>query len=257
MKNIGLNEIIGQFLNSKDSSTHEFRRIWNMASFGLKTEFNLDITGTLKTVVLDVNANKTVTLPQGDYIGYSKVGMLNHRGEVCTFTVNPQLSTINGIYTNIATSRTANIPTINSFDLTNPYYQYYYNYWWQGDQYNLFGADSGTPEIGQFKIDEAQGVIFLDPRTTHTQIVLEYLSSGFNEEEQDYYLDIRVSQCMLAYLRWQNAIDQIKKFPANLIRDYKRDYFNEKRKAKMRVNKFNVSDFNRAIRVGQKLVAKA
>lgn len=256
---IGLYEIIGQLLNSKDSSTHEFRRLWNMAVFGLKTEFNLDITGTYKTVVLTVNANKTVTLPS-DYIDYSKVGVLNNIGEVMTFSVNNSLSTYNGIYTATANSRTSGVPTMGStsYPVLSPY-NYYLNYWWNGNEYNLYGANSGTPVIGEFKIDESQGVIFLSSQMTNANIVLEYLSDGLGSVngEPDYFIDVRVTQAMIAYLRWQDSIDQRKKFSDASVRNLKVEYYRNKRIAKMRVNKFNVSDMNRVTRLSTKLAAKA
>ena len=91
---VKLKELIGQYLSSADQSSHEFLRLWNIGVKGMKLEFNLDVTGSLKTVLLDVNANKTVELPC-DYISYSKIGVMNHQGEVVTYKRNDQLAKIN------------------------------------------------------------------------------------------------------------------------------------------------------------------
>lgn len=260
MSTIKLSEIVGQFLNSKDTSTHEYRRLLNIAIFGMKTEFNLDITGTYKTVILDVNANKTVSLPC-DYITYSKIGVLNSRGEVATFSRNNQLSNYHSSYINDNSSRTVTNPLLNTTSVfpypNSPNFYHYYNYFYNGDSFQLFGLDSGTPNIGEYKLDEKNKLILLNPQNIYTKIVLEYLSDGSDEDGCDYTLDVRVVAAMMAYLRWQNAIDLVKKFSQSTVRDLKREYYRNKRIAKMRNNKFNLSEMQKASRVGAKLVPKS
>lgn len=76
---IGLKKIVANYLNTEDLTSHQFLRLYNIAKWGLDTEFNLDITGKLKTVILEVNPNKTVDLPC-DYVSYTKIGQINSRG---------------------------------------------------------------------------------------------------------------------------------------------------------------------------------
>jgi len=252
-------EIIGQFLNSADQSSQEFLRLYNMLVWGLKTEFNLDITGTFKTVILDVSANKTVALPC-DYIQYSKIGVLNRRGEVVTFKRNDQLTTLN---THNVDSRTSGAPVVNSFMVDGANegwpinFLYYNNYFFNGSMRQLFGANSGTPVRGEYKVDEGQRLIFLSPEMHDSKIVLEYLSDGFDDGCCDYSIDVRASECMLAYLRWKNAVDQIKKYSQSQIREYKSEFYRNKRLTAMRMNPFILNEMQHSFRVSSKLAPKA
>lgn len=224
---ITLKEIIGQYLSSATQGSHEFLRLWNIAVFGLKVEFNLDVTGEMKTVILDVSANKTVQLPC-DYIQYSKIGVINAKGEIATFKRNNAMSTLNGIN---PTNRVAGAPQGGAVGFLgyNERYPYIYgNYFYNGNYYNLYGADSGSPTLGEYKVDDSQRLIFLNLHTHYPQIVLEYLSDGYDEGCDDFSVDVRAVQAVVAYIRWQNAIDQPKKFNQSQIAGFARSYWNEK-----------------------------
>lgn len=254
---IALKKLVSQFLNSADESMHGFRRLYNIGVQGCR-EFNLDITGNIKTVVLPVNANKTVNLPQ-DYISYSKIGVLNDKGEVVTYKRNDQLSTWHSEYTT-QSLRKEGAPVLNTltpfFD-QNTYPNYYYNYYYNGTSYNLFGADSGTPKVGSYKVDESNGLIILDLHNHYDQLVLEYLSDGYDENSDDYEIDARAERAFMAYLRWNNSIDLRKKFSQSDVRRFKLDYYRERRLAAMRINQFVLNEMQDASRIGNKLVAKA
>jgi len=254
---IALKKLVSQFLNSADESVHGFRRLYNIGVQGSR-EFNLDITGNIKTVVLDVNANKTANLPQ-DYISYSKIGVLNDKGEVVTYKRNDQLSTWNSIYTTQSLRKTG-VPVLNTltpfFD-QDTYPNYYYNYYYQGTSYNLFGADSGTPEVGSYKLDEGNGLIILDVHNHYSQVVLEYMSDGYDENSDDYEIDVKAEQAFMAFLRWKNAIDLRKKFSPRDVRDFRVDYYRERRMAAVRINQFILNELQDAARVGNKLASKA
>lgn len=250
---IKLKEIIGQFLNSADQSSHEFLRLWNMGVWGMKTEFNLDITGTLKTTLLDVETNKTVRLPC-DYISYSKIGVLNTKGEVVTFKRNDQLARVNK-----NASRLDNMPLSPSgYEkyINSPYYDnYFFNFYQNGSSFSLYGRNSGTAQIGSYTVDEDAGIIYLGLDNTYTsQIVLEYLSDGYSDSIDDYSVPVQASQAMLSYLRWKNSEDN-KKYGRGEVVSLKSDYHNEKRLAKMRINKFVLNEMQDAIRTAQNLTA--
>ncbi len=252
---IKLREIVAELIDSMDSSSHAFRRLYNMGVRGMR-EFNMDIVGALKTVVLDVNANKTVELPL-DYINYTKIGVINDRGEVVTMKRNDQLSNLNEIYFDLA-NRAKDAPVLNTIgNFTNPssYLFWYFNYWNSGTSHTLFGLDSGTANIGEYKVDD--GVILLDPNNFYTQIVLEYLSDGYDADIDDYEVDVRASEALLCYIRWKNSQDLKHKFSQGDVMVYKRDYYRERKLAKMRINAFNISEAEDVHRRSIKLVAKA
>lgn len=251
---ITVKRIIGEFLSSTDESQHRFLRLWNIAKLGMETEFNLDITGTIKTVLLDVNANKTVDLPC-DYIQYTKIGEINGSGEVVTYKRNDQMSTL----MHLGNNRLLNAPAIGS---RSDYGLYptdssYYNYSNGGVSYKLYGANSGTPTRGEYKVDNENRVIYLGMGSYNDKIVLEYLSDGYDEGCDDFDVDVRATQALLAYLRWKNALDMPKKFGLGQVQEYKKDFYREKRLCKMRLNPFILNEMQSAIRISQKMVAKS
>lgn len=254
---VQLRKVVAQFLDSADESSHAFRRLYNIGVRGCE-QFNLDLTGNIKTVVIDVEANKTAYLPE-DYISYSKIGVLNERGEVVTFKRNQDLSMWNDIYTQLDERQTG-VPisnTLGFLDDQSAYPYLYYNYFYQGSSFNLFGLDSGTAKIGEYKLDEVNGLILLSPNSEHSQVVLEYLSDGYDSDADDYEIDVRAQEAFICWLRWNNAKDLRKKFSQSDVRGYKIEYFNELRKAAMRINPFILNEAENAARVGTKLVPKA
>jgi hypothetical protein len=257
MATIGLRQIVAQFLDSADQSSHQFRRMFNIGVRGSRA-FNLDITGTMVTVLLPVNINNTVNLPV-DYLTYSKMGIINERGEIITFTKNEQLSQYHAIYQN-QENRNEDVPeltTIGNYVAPLPYPYLYSNYWSGGTYYTLFGLNSGTAQICDFDIDEGAGVILLNPKNTYEEILFEYLSDGYDETADDYQINSMAEEAFMCYLRWKSATDMVKKFSAGQVREYKNEYYREMRLAKMRINKAYASEFTARKRSLTGLTAKA
>ena len=257
-----LRKYVARILNSSDRSDHEFVRLYNIAVQGYEDEFQPDIQGTFLTVLLDVNPNKTVELPVG-YVNYSKIGIVNQIGEFVCLKRNDQLSNYHAIYYDQA-NRNAGVPSINAF--TNPFlpagntgynYGYWYNFWQLGTSFNLYGLPSGTATIGTYKVDIGANVIILNPEFNYPQILLEYLSDGYYEGDDDYMIDSRCGAAMTNYIRWKGALDQPKKYGASVLMMYERQYYNSKRIARMRMNPFNLAEMNDIIRRATNLTAKA
>lgn len=254
---IPLKQITAELIDSKDSSSHEFRRLYNIGVRGIR-EFNTDITGTFVTKLLDVRANKTVELPE-DYISYSKVGIINEKGEIITFRKNNQLSTFNENHT-LKSERFEDVPKVTSITnpsvpLSSPYV--FYNFFISNQSYNLFGIGGGGQNLGEYKVDEECGVIVLGSSFQYDKILLEYLSDGMDCEADDYMVDSRASEALLAYMRWKSALDMPKKYNQGIIREYKSEYKSERLKAKMRINKIVVSEFEDIHRITNKLAPRA
>jgi hypothetical protein len=256
-----LREIVSNFIYSQDSSIHSFARIYELAKFGFKTEFNLDIRSTIKTVLLTINPNKSVQLPD-DYISYNKIGIVNADGEFVTLKVNNKLVTYHEDYYNNTNNLTA-LPTLPSFGVNVGINGYgynsllYFNYWYGGTSYNLFGLGSGTADVGEYKVDDVNKIILFNPTFVWSQVLLEYVSSGCDDGFDDYEVDIRCAEAMRAYIRWANAVDMTKKYSQSQIDTYWRAFNNEKRKARMRINPIILNEMQNAERRSWKIVPKA
>jgi hypothetical protein len=257
MAKIGLKTLVAELIDAKDSSNHEFRRLYNIGVRGIR-EFNTDVVGTFSTKLLDVNANKTVTLPE-DYISYSKVGIINEKGEIVTLRLNNQLSTYNDAHIT-KEARFDGVPRLTT--VTNPSIPYsypyiYYNFFISNQSYNLFGIGGAGQIIGEFKVDDECGVMVFGPYFKWDKVLLEYLGDGFDCDCEDYMIDTRAGEALLAYMRWKSALDMPKKFGQAMIREYKSEYISEKKKAKMRINKINIADFDDMQRFTNKLAPRA
>lgn len=256
-----LTEIVANLLDSQDSSAHSFRRLYNLGAFGMKAEFSLDIKSTLKTVLLDVNPNKSVALPC-DYVGFSKIGITNDCGELVTFKKNSQLTNYHQEYFN-SNSRLQGVPKLPNYGFIGGVNGYgyndylYLNYWYNSTTYNLFGLPSGTVDIGEYKLDEAARIILFQPHFHWDKVLLEYISDGVDEENDDFEVDSRIAEAMKCYLRWQDVIDRPKKASQSTVRDLRLQYYNQKRLAKMRMNPVILNEIQNAERQSWKLVAKA
>jgi len=256
--NIPLKTIIANFISSADLSEHQFMRLWNIGVMGARS-FNLDISGRFKTVLLDVAANKTADLPT-DYLTLSKLGVLNANGEVIPFRQNTALNALHAEYTDQLDNRNT-YPAIDPINaLTSPtrFPFIWLNFTVSGSEgYHLFGLGSGTGTVGEYKIDEECRTIFLSSDWPYSQIVLEYLSDGYDSECDDFVIDVKAEEAMMSYIRWKNAQDNRKKYSTGDVQYYKREFYNQKRLAKMRLNPVNISDMQAVFRSNIKLVAKA
>lgn len=257
-----LREIVANYLDSKDVGSQEFRRLWNLGKFGMQTEFGLDVKGYFKTVLLDINPNKTVEFPC-DMITYCKIGVVNSYGEFVTFKLNNRLSMYHSEYF-VNTQRNENVPTLPTYGwyggLNGGLVDYnafaYLNYWYSGTTFNLFGLGSGTADVGEYKIDETNRIILFNECFHWNQVLIEYLADG-EDDEDDYEVDIRMASAVKAYLRWTDVVDKPKKASQNTINSLWLQFNNEKRKARVRINPIVLNEMQNIERRSWKMVAKA
>ena len=133
----------------------------------------------------------------------------------------------------------------------------WYNYWGGNGFGNIYGLPSGQPFIGSFKIDNANGVIVLSENFSYPYVMLEYVSSP--TEGEDYYVPIQFKKAVVAYLAWNDIIDiPVKTHMMNASVDRRRrDYFNERRIAKLRYDPVNIPDLYEWDLQNQRLAVKS
>lgn len=250
-KFVNLSEVIYQYIDQARLSNADYRRLWTIGVRGVE-EMGMDVYGTTKTVKLSINANKTVTLPS-DYIGFSKAGIFNQKGEVATLRRNKNLSSYKIGQTDRLTSNTDN-STGNTYRLQDLAFVNYFD----GARYvNIFGTGSVLNAAGEFDIDEEQGLIYLDNEYGYDYIVLEYLSCPADDDE--YKIPIQIREAVLSFIAWKDIEHMPLGRRASLgdkqLR--RKEYYNQKRNANLRENPVMLWDANEIIRMGSKLVAKS
>jgi hypothetical protein len=246
-----LSEVIYQYIDQARLSNADYRRLWTIGVRGVE-EMGMDVYGTTKTVKLAINANKTVTLPS-DYIGFSKVGIFNQKGEVSTLRRNKNLSSYKITQTDRLTSNTDN-STGNTYRLQDLAFVNYFD----GARYvNIFGTGSVLNAAGEFDVDEEQGLIYLDNEYGYDYVVLEYLSSP--ADDADYKIPVQIRESVLAFIAWKD-IEHLPLGRRASLGDKqlrRKEYYNQKRNANLRENPVMLWDANEVIRMGSKLVAKS
>lgn len=223
---IELEEIITAYLDESEQSNHKYFKIWNLCFRGF-TSLGIDYFWQIKSVKLPINSNLTVTMPP-DWVSYSKIGVLNENGEIIPLYYNNNLTT----YSDLQPQRiqqTQDPTLISQFQSNTPVW---YN-WWNGSGYsNLYGLPSGSPFVGSFKLDNANGVILLGENFGYDYLMVEYLASPV--EGQQYYVPIHFKEAMISWLRWKDVIS----LPASSRRGQlgdkamrRHEYYNDRRNA--------------------------
>jgi hypothetical protein len=248
---LGLAEVIYQYIDQAKLTTAEFRRLWSIGVRGVE-ELGMDVHSTPKTVKLVVNANKTVNLPS-DYIGFSKVGIFNSDGEIATLRRNPSLTAYKIDQNDRLTSNIDNVQS-NSYRLQDLAFINYFD----GARFvNIFGAGALLNSAGEFDISEDEGILYLDNNFPYDYVVMEYLSSP--ADDVDYNIPIQVRDAVLSYIAWKDIemLPSGRRVNMGEKQLRRKEFYNQKRLARLRVNPVTPWDANEVIRMGQKLVAKA
>jgi hypothetical protein len=222
---IALDSVINDYLNESEQGVHKYFKVWHLAFRGFEN-LGIDAFYRIKTLKLAVADNFTVQLPQ-DYINWSKVGVLNDRGEIIPLNYNNKL-THYAAFSDDRLSKTQD-NTLLDDNLQNGGW-YWYNYWNGYSYQNIYGVPSGSPFVGSFKVDTANGLILLDESFQYDYLMLEYVASP--QEGQEYYLPFQFREALIAWLWWKDkrAIT-VNRGQVGVSRDLRNDFYNERRKA--------------------------
>jgi hypothetical protein len=246
---ITLQEVVYQYIDQAQLTEGDFRRLWVAGVRGVE-ELGMDVYQMPKTVKLTVLPNKTVPLPT-DYISYKRIGVFNSKGEIATLKHNPKLSTFG-----INSANRTEINTDDNSDLFRFKDLAYINYWDGGSYVNIFGLGHVLSNAGEFVVDEEQGVILLDNDYEKDYIVLEYMSSP--SLDPDMKIPIQTREAVMSWISWKDIefLPTSRKVNMSEKQVRRREYYNQKRVAKARINKFRTQDANEVIRMGSQFTVK-
>lgn len=220
-----IDECINSYIDRSEQNIHKYFKLWHICFDGMN-QMGLDSFYQVKSVKLPINANLTVNLPP-DYLNYTKVGILNGRGEVVPLDYNNKLTT----YADLLPDRLDKTQDSSLWQWYTYNNLIFYNYWDGFNFINLYGIPSGAPFVGSFKIDNKNHVILLDENFCWDYIILEYIASP--QEGGEYYIPIQFKEAMIWFLAWQDIamIPNSRKGGLGDKEQRKRNYFNERRRA--------------------------
>lgn len=256
MSKIPINELIAEYLNLKDESSHQFRRLYRIATRQGIREFNMDIQGEFITVLLPVSANGTVAFPN-DYLDWSMLGIINGSGEAIPLNYNENLVTVKQGY--IAKNGIVSAPTIKDGVFCSPsgFPLYWLNFAMGGYGYDHFyGAGGGTGTVGEFTVDEENDCFLVAPGYPYATVLVEYLPDG-GDKCCKYFIKDFAAEAFICFLRWKDMTDLRKKVGIAEVRYLKKEYYREKALAKLRLNNAKKDQMQKEFRRNVKLAARA
>ena len=192
-----------------------------MALSGLK-ELNFDTVRQIKTIELPLDHKNTVRLPS-DYVSYTKIGVIGGNGEMNYLGQKNKINLVHGSKSTI--SDTTTDPPIFTDNIP-------------GDGiWGRYGQGGGNNANGYYRENMEEGTIEFS--NAKGSIILEYISDGSTGLSGD---EIKIhafaEEALKAYVYWKSiyrkrAINMNEKMIA------KKEFYNQKRLARARMQSFN------------------
>lgn len=251
---ISLDSVVNDYLIESEQNVNKYYKCWQLAYRGLE-QLGLDAFYRIQSVKLPINANLTVTLP-ANYMNWTKVGVLNSRGEIIPLNYNENFST----FADLLPGRVEQ--TTDDTLLWGEWNQWTWWNYWNGYAYtNIYGIPSGQPVVGSFKVDVENGVILLNHRFTehYEYLMLEYVATPQPKEGQDYMLPVQFREALIAWLYWRDG--KAKGIRSHMQlgnnRDHKHDFFVERRNAIARWKPVRIQEMYQASQEQTRLAVKS
>ena len=219
---ISVEEVIQNLLIEEGkSSEHEYLRYFNLAMSGLK-ELNFDTVRQIKSIELTIDHKNTVSLPS-DYVSYLKISKINSNGELNYLGARDIINLVHGA-TSSNTEDTTQHPV---FTDNTP-----------GDGlWGRYGQGGGNNVNGYYRENfEEETIEFSNATGT---VIIEYISDGSSDLEGDQIkIHSFAEEALKSYIYWKSiyrkrAINMNEKMLA------KKEYYNQKRLARARMQSFN------------------
>jgi len=247
---ITLESVLQDYLGEGEYSVHKYFKCWHLAFRGFE-QLGLDFFYKVQSVKLPINSNYTVTLP-ADYLNWTKVGVLNSKGEIIPMYYNDKLTTYADLLPDRLT-KTEDDTLINNNDWgLNTWANY-----WNGAAYtNIYGVPSGQPFVGSFKIDTENGVILLNESFAYDYLMLEYVASPV--QGQEYYIPVQFREALIAWLWWKDSkAVSVRRGQVGINRDLEKSFNTERRNAIARWKPIRKSEIYQASQEQTRLAVKS
>ena len=226
-----LRTVVSYCLDETNRSVADEDKLWILGLRAL-TDLNFDISGQTKTVRIPVAANKTAPFPY-DCMSWSKIGLLDEKGQINTLKINNALTTYRDDNANRLDYLTADINNGNASQALVPYYA---NYYYGGGVYQLFGVGGGVITYGECKVDETNRLVILPPDFRYDSVMFEYKSSP--EKDQDYQVMTILQEAIIAFIKWKLKLGSYQEWIAECT----------KARRRMPKKKFILQTFNQVVR---------
>ena len=220
------------------SSEHDYLRYFKLALSGLK-ELNFDTVRQIKTIELSLDHKNTIKLPL-DYVSYTKIGVIGGNGEMNYLGQKSKINFVHGSKSTIDDNETD--PPIFTDNIP-------------GDGiWGRYGEGGGNNANGYYRENMEEGTIEFSNSTGN--IILEYISDGSTGlSGEEIKVHAFAEEALKAYVYWRSiyrkrAINMNEKMIA------KKEFYNQKRLARARMQSFNKEEVLQTTRKGFKQAPK-
>ena len=248
---VTLDSVINDYLNESEQSNHKYFKLWHLAFRGFEN-LGIDFFYKVQTYKLLINANLTVNIPS-NCLKVIKAGILNDSGGIIPLYYNPNLTT----FADLLPNRIELINDPQSAPLEWGWNSGTWCNYWNGNGYtNVYGVSSGEPFVGSFNIDTENNVIILNERYEREYLMVECLCSPI--EGEDYSLPVHFREALVAWLFWKDG--NAKSIRSNMQlgnkRDWRHEFYNERRNAIARWKPLRIMDAYQASQEQTRLAVK-
>lgn len=193
---VPLSTCVDYYLDEVDKSDGDQDRCWILGMRGY-LECLQDFSGEPLTVRLPILGNQTVPFP-ADCLTWSKIGLLNSNNEISTLKINPGLTTYRDTNPNRVQDLVPNVNDGIGALGTTPFY---FNYYYDGGYYNLFGIAGGLIQYGECKVDEGNRIVVLPVNFQYKDIMFEYIPSP--QKNDDFMVPLALQEAIIAFISWK------------------------------------------------------
>ena len=242
-------------------------------------EFGFDVQPRVRSIKRSVHAsNNTVTLPD-DFVDIVKLGVVDDNGMVRAFAENKNINISQKLVDPLSTSESSDIggdnftntgnrrvlsdnnindreddQTSTVSDGNNDDLDFYIfeNYLYQGGLGRLYGLGGGKLR-GNYRINYDQNRIEIDSEAGVTEVVLEYISDA--ARSSDPVVHVYAEEALRSYVYYK-IVERKSSVPAGEKQRARAEYYNERRKARIRLSNFSKEQALNTIRKNFKLAPK-
>lgn len=193
---VALKTIVSYVLDEIGGSIGSFDQYWIFA-FRALVDMLFDVSAQPETFRVLLNGNQTANFPSG-CISWTKIGVLNDKGEISTLKINNALTTFKDNNPNRLEQLTPDINDAVPVILNAPFYV---NYYYDGIYQPLFGVGGGLIQYGSCRVDEKNRVVILDEDFKYDHIMFECIIAP--EKNGDYTVPIATQEAIIAFIKWK------------------------------------------------------
>lgn len=272
MNFVSLRQVIDDFIITMDSDDYISNvsdvAIRNIALRGIR-EFGFDVTNRVRSIKRSIDStNNTIQLPD-DFVGIVKLGVVDSDGILRVFGENKNIAAArildgslatdsedgplaisNNLINNRKDSKSATTGTTGGGDDFD--YYVFENYLFQGGIGRLYGLGGGRLP-GEYRVNLDQNRIEIDTTDSYTEVVLEYMAD--EARSTNPVIHVYAEEALRSYMYYK-LCERKSTVPANEKARARSEYYNERRKARARMDNFSKEEALKTIRKNYKLAPK-